>query len=402
MNKSSLLKRGAEVLAGLIIVVTAVIYTTAGIRNAGSSVALMMDFKAENSDKTKEVEDLASANAADSTSSEEVALNEYGSLSSNEENKQLDEEQVDLQINAEVQSEESNEAAKEQQLTGTGTEENGNENESADTAPPVYKYVNVNYLNVRQGPSSDTEKVTILEKATRVKCYNSNGEWVRISTDDNVEGYVFAEYLSDTAPTVYKFVIANAINLRKGPSSDTELLGTVAFGSKLQVFEKSDDYVRVLTNDGKEGYVYNEYLADEITLASRSSSGSVQPHNSDLASKIVDYAKQFVGVPYVYGGTSPNGFDCSGFTYYVFKKFGITLPRTAQECAGAGTKVSRENIKPGDILLFDRDNDYRIGHVGIYIGNGKFIHASSSKGKVVIASLSSYGGHLLGIRRVIK
>lgn len=402
MNKSSLLKRGAEVLAGLIIVVTAVIYTTAGIRNAGSSIALMMDFKAENSDETKEVEDLASAKAADSTSSEEVALNEYGSLSSCEENKQLDEEQVDLQTDAEVQSEENNETAKEQQLTGTGTEENGSENESADTAPPVYKYVNVNYLNVRQGPGSDTEKVTILEKATRVKCFNSDGEWVKISTDDNVEGYVFAEYLSDTAPPVYKFVIANAINLRKGPSSDTELLGTVAFGSKLQVFEKSDDYVRVLTNDGKEGYVYNEYLADEITLASRSSSGSVQSHNSDLASKIVDYAKQFVGVPYVYGGTSPNGFDCSGFTYYVFKKFGITLPRTAQECAGVGTKVSRENIKPGDILLFDRDNDYRIGHVGIYIGNGKFIHASSSKGKVVIASLSSYGGHLLGIRRVIK
>ena len=228
----------------------------------------------------------------------------------------------------------------------------------------------------------------MLPKATRVQCFSEDGEWVKITTDDNIEGYVFAEYLSDTAPPVYKFVIVNAVNIRKGPSTDTEKLGTISFGNKIQVFEQSNDYVRILTNDGVEGYVWNEYIGDEIVLASRSSSG--QYYNSDLASKIIDYAKQFVGVPYVWG-FNPNGFDCSGFTWYVFKKFNINVPRTAQEYSGVGTKISRDNLKPGDVLLFDRNNDYRLGHVGIYLGNDKFIHASSRRGKVVITTLSKYG-----------
>jgi len=388
MVKSSLLRRSAEILAWLIIVVTAVVYTSAGIRNdenpalqyANDNEPEILSNDRSISPITEDFNSVVSANIS-------LSIDDSG-LSDNSEPVHCETPENDEPQDTEIQA----------------VADNSSEVESEPnigTTSPVYKFVNVNLLNVRKGPSSETEKVTALPKATRVQCLESSGEWVKIITDEKVEGYVFAEYLSDTAPPVYKYVVVNAVNLRKGPGSETELLGTIPFGKKVQVFEKSNDYIRVLTSDGKEGYVYNEYLADETVLASRSSAGG-QYYNVELANKIIEYAKQFLGVKYVYGGSTPNGFDCSGFTQYVFKKFGIKLPRTAIEYANAGTKVSRENLKPGDLLLFDVNDSYRIGHVGIYIGNDKFIHASSTKGKVVIATLSKYGENLLGIRRVIK
>jgi N-acetylmuramoyl-L-alanine amidase len=109
----------------------------------------------------------------------------------------------------------------------------------------------------------------------------------------------------------------------------------------------------------------------------------------------------------VYGGSSPSGFDCSGYVQYVFKQFGINLERVAADQAGQGTKVSKANLKPGDVVFFDTNgkNNY-INHVGIYIGNGNFIHASSgsSKRKVVISDLSEgfYADAYMTARRFLK
>lgn len=398
MSKSSLLRRGAEILAGLIIVVSTIAYTSVSIRNAEDGTA---QHKSESGieDINNEGNSSLIAEGTDGLSSENISLNIYDTQSSDGSGASKQDESQDDIANQPTE----NDLSKQVQQSIHPNNDIFNDQSDSKNEPisaPVYKFVNVNLLNVRKGPSSETEKVTMLPKATRVQCLSSDGEWVKIMTEDNIEGYAFTEYLSDTAPPVYKFVVVNALNIRKGPSSDTELLGTISFGNKVQVFEKSNDYVKVVTSNGIEGYVWNEYIADETILASRSSSG--QYYNAELASKIIDYAKQFTGVPYVYGGSTPNGFDCSGFTQYVFKKFNIKVPRTAQEYANVGTKISRENLKPGDVILFDRHNDYRLGHVGIYLGNDKFIHASSSKKKVVIATLSKYGGNILGIRRVIK
>lgn len=392
MDKSNLLRRCAEILAGVVISATIVVYTLAGINNAGDEALNLMSNDTESPDISLNDNLLAKEDINKPSCGDEVSLSLYESEEDDTGDQMLSAYGISINDeqpeNVTGQPDESDNSVQDQQPV-------------PDTATPVYKFVNANYLNVRKGPGPETEKLTVLPKATRVQCFDSDGEWVKIITDDNIEGYVFAEYLSDTAPPVYKFVAANTVNLRKDPNSDSELLGTLSFGSKVQVFEKDNDYVRVLTGNGVEGYVWNEYLADETVLASRASS-SGQYYNSELANKILEYAKQFVGVKYVYGGSSPDGFDCSGFTQYVFKKFNINLPRSATEYGNVGSKVSRENIKPGDILLFDRYDDYRLGHVGIYLGNDKFIHASSSKGKVVIATLSTYGGNILGIRRVIK
>jgi len=119
---------------------------------------------------------------------------------------------------------------------------------------------------------------------------------------------------------------------------------------------------------------------------------------------IIDYAKKFLGTKYVWGGSTPKGFDCSGFVKYVYKKFGITLSRNSRSQASNGTYVKKANLKPGDLVFFDTDGGKnRINHVGIYIGSGKFIHASSSHSKVVISSLSSgfYSKNYMTARRVL-
>jgi cell wall-associated NlpC family hydrolase len=109
-----------------------------------------------------------------------------------------------------------------------------------------------------------------------------------------------------------------------------------------------------------------------------------------------------MGVPYVWGGMSPNGFDCSGFSKYVLSKHGISIPRTAAEQYTAGTSVSKSNLRVGDLVFF---TTYKPGpsHLGFYLGNGDFIHASSSKG-VTISNLSStyYSSRYIGARRVIN
>lgn len=125
--------------------------------------------------------------------------------------------------------------------------------------------------------------------------------------------------------------------------------------------------------------------------------------------KIVNYAKKQLGVKYVYGGMSPKGFDCSGFTKYVFTKFGYNVPRVSRDYTNTGTKISVKNTKPGDVLLFTGSNKRKrvTGHLGIVVSNKngviKFIHASSSRG-IVISDLkiTYYKDRILGARRIIK
>lgn len=123
---------------------------------------------------------------------------------------------------------------------------------------------------------------------------------------------------------------------------------------------------------------------------------------SSKAAGVINTAKSFMGVPYVWGGTTPGGFDCSGFIQYVLGKHGISVPRTAAEQYNVGTSVSKSNLRVGDLVFF---TTYKPGpsHLGFYLGNQQFIHASSSKG-VTISSLTSdyYASRYIGARRVIN
>jgi cell wall-associated NlpC family hydrolase len=123
--------------------------------------------------------------------------------------------------------------------------------------------------------------------------------------------------------------------------------------------------------------------------------------NTTTADQIITTAKKYIGVPYVWGGSTPSGFDCSGFVKYVFDKHGIPLPRTAATQYGAGKSVKKADLRKGDLVFFGENG--RITHVGIYMGDGNFIHASSSKGVTITPLNNSYWSvRYYGARRVLS
>lgn len=128
---------------------------------------------------------------------------------------------------------------------------------------------------------------------------------------------------------------------------------------------------------------------------------SITSNKSSQTKKAIEIAKSHLGGKYVWGATGPNAFDCSGFTQYIYKKaYGKNIPRVSYEQAKFGEKVNRENLQPGDLVFFDTMNKGRVSHVGIYIGNNKFIHAASSKSGIIESELSGYySKKYLGARR---
>ncbi len=195
------------------------------------------------------------------------------------------------------------------------------------------------------------------------------------------------------------------INIRKEPNTNAEILMLVETNTALKVVGQEGDWYKVSTSQG-EAYVSKDVVSDEKvevtnrgnidrtkTTEKKTSSSSLSNTSSTKVNNIVSYAKKFLGVPYVYGGASPSGFDCSGFTMYVYNHFGISMRHGAQAQAKLGTTINvnksskssiLNNLKEGDLVFFlDYETMDEIGHCGIYIGDGNFIHASSGSGYCV-------------------
>lgn len=153
-----------------------------------------------------------------------------------------------------------------------------------------------------------------------------------------------------------------------------------------------------------DGIAGTQTLGKMDTLMGREATAS-RAASERPSQNIVDYAKKFLGVRYVWGGTTTKGFDCSGFVKYVYKNFSITLNRTSSAQAKNGTYIKKANLSAGDLVFFDTNGgSKRINHVGIYIGSGKFIHSSSSHSGVVISSITTgfYSNAYITARRVLK
>ena len=280
------------------------------------------------------------------------------------------------------------------------------------------KYVNTSAgLNVRKGPSTSYAKITTLANGTKVNVISTSNGWAQI-TSGSITGYVSEQYLSSNAPnggntsnnesnetSIIKYVNSSAgLNVRKGPSTSYAKIATLAHGTKVTVKSTSNGWSQI-TSENITGYVSDQYLSSTKPSIG-SSSDTNSSTSSTSASKVISYAKQLLGKPYVWGAQGPNGFDCSGFTYYVFKNAaGITLPRTSAAQSKYGMAVSKSNLKPGDLVFFDTSgpNNGGVTHCGMYIGDGQFIHAASGQGKVVINNLNSsyYVNAYVNARRVL-
>ena len=272
-------------------------------------------------------------------------------------------------------------------------------------------------LRMREEASTTSAVLKKLADGTQVEVLDAlGGNWYQISYS-GLTGYVAGEYITlnqegesaggevqalsvdetavplaestETEP-VYVRVVNGPLNVRTGPGTDYDKAGQLSTGRIVEVLSQQDGWYQI-----ESGYVCADYVAQ---------ADPSEAVESSKAQEIVDYALQFVGYPYVYGGSSPRGFDCSGFTSYVYKHFGYSLNRSASSQLDNGKSVSISELQPGDLVIFKKGNSSkRATHVGLYIGNNQFVHASTSKVGVIISRLSDsyYTRGFVGGRRIL-
>lgn len=262
----------------------------------------------------------------------------------------------------------------------------------------------VDALNVREQMSYESQILGVLYKDDRISVISAYDGWLQINFNDQI-GYVSGKYVC--LPGIYEgsadsgFVTASVLNVRLGSSYDSPKTGELIYGDIVKVIGSEGEFYMVDLG-GKTAYVAKQYieLGSYTQLASRSA--SLRTERSSSGAKVVELAKQYLGVPYVYGGTSPNGFDCSGFTSYVYSKLGYNIARTAAGQANYGVKISKDELLPGDLVFF---NTYGgISHVGIYAGSGQMIHSPYSGKTVSYASINSgyYASRFVTARRIVE
>lgn len=291
------------------------------------------------------------------------------------------------------------------------------------------------YINIRSEASTESEVVGKLYYQSAVTVVGMEGEWYHI-TSGNCEGYIKAEYiitgdeeLAESISRRVAIVEADILNIRDDKTAEGTLLGQVEQGDQLLVAEETDGWVRVYTEEG-EGFVSSDYVTCEnhykvaetreeeearleqeerarraanLSTSNRSSSSNdssgdtgsaptYNPPSGGSGQAVADFAVQFVGCPYVYGGSSlTNGADCSGFVMAVYAQFGVSLPHQSGAMQGVGYGVSVDSMQPGDIVCYS-------GHVGIYIGGGCIVHASDPSSGIKVSS--AYYSTILAVRRI--
>jgi cell wall-associated NlpC family hydrolase len=233
---------------------------------------------------------------------------------------------------------------------------------------------------------------------------------------------------------ITKYVSAETLNVREKDDNNSKIISQLTLNTKVTVVEMVNSTWAKITVKGKTGYVANKYLSDKkVDTSSRSEEIKREENNKTneqqnenkidsepkqetpnqsttsntglTGESVVAFAKKYLGYKYVSGGASPStGFDCSGFTSYVYKNFGINLSRTSGAQASNGVAVSKSNLKAGDLVIFNNSSNSAIGHVGIYIGGNTFIHAANAKKGVITTSLSDsyYSRTYVTARRVIN
>ena len=283
-------------------------------------------------------------------------------------------------------------------------------------------FVNATGLNLRQSPDTGSQVLTTANSGECIVVLGSENGWYKVSYNLQV-GYMSADYINvataENAELGYGVVTGSGVNLRSGPDTSYNRVAVASQGDKCYIIGVNNGWYKVLYNN-QTCYIRSDFLnLTEVPYENQASTsqpkyfrqgkaiGSVPSSNTSLGtslgssassssytgtatgSQILAKAQSYLGTPYAYGGASPSGFDCSGFVYYVYGTFGISVGRTPAAQASAGSQVDKSSLQVGDIVLFAGTAGSGITHAGIYAGNGQFIHSPNSRSTVSYSDLTS-------------
>lgn len=270
-------------------------------------------------------------------------------------------------------------------------------------------FVDASALRLRSSPSTSSTTLGFASRDEVVVLLGKTGSWYHVIYNLQ-EGYMHSAYL-DTATREdvelgYGSINGSQVNVRSGPGTGYSRVGQANLNDKVYIIGINNQWFKVIFGS-QIGYVRSDYVTltqipyenkasdREPLFFIRGKSTGVTPSAAALketnstAEEIIATAKKYIGAPYLWGGITPAGFDCSGYMQYVFKIHAITLPRTSVQQSNYGTYVARSQLQPGDLVFFVTGSN-GVSHVGMYIGNNEFIHCSTSSGVIISSMNNSY------------
>ena len=271
-------------------------------------------------------------------------------------------------------------------------------------------------VNFRTEATTSSESMGKLNDGTRVAILDEIDGWYKVAYDGKT-GYMSSDYVVSQPIMNIECggakVTTSVLNVRSGPGTENSIVTKLYEGNVAKIIGINNAWFKVQYG-GQTGYISPDYVEIVKYSGGTGSSGtaavSAVSHASTSSAsgtrqQIVDYAATLLGCKYVYGGNSPSGFDCSGYVKYVFAHFGVNLSRTSASQYSNSVRISKSDLNVGDLVFFSQTRgSSKVGHVGIYVGGGQFIHAASPGKGVRYDSLSDsyYSSHYIGSGRVLS
>ena len=279
--------------------------------------------------------------------------------------------------------------------------------------------VTASVLNVRSGPSTNDIVISKINTGTEVEVLEESNGWYKVKLKNGQVGWASAQYLSTNSMSDNQgssnqdssnevnisktgIVKADVLNIRSNPGTNNSIIGKLYNGESITVLSEQNNWYKIKKSNGQIGWVSAQYIS--LNNDQQDSSNEATDENIDKADKVVALAEKQIGKPYVWGAEGPDSFDCSGLVYYVYKEaVGINLPRVSRDQYNVGTYISKENLKPGDLVFSSTNDAGTITHVGIYVGDNKMIHSPNSGKNVEKVDLSNnyWKNCYVGAKRVL-